>query len=162
MRAFVFILLMTAYVFAQGTVKTRPESHDWKTVQDGWIVGATAGVNSSAFSPKQWFGVTTLFVKGDTTRAIAYSATNQSDSALTIGYQLKNNNLGWGTAWDSDSYSALVTMTSARINQDGNSYYWINIPYETSQKWAWADSARFVFIIGTSDSLNLRVDVGGQ
>jgi len=157
----VLMVLMVLSVSLFGQVYTIPQSHAAIQVYNAVLTGATAGVSSSAFSPKDWAGVATLFIKGDTTGASVVLA-NQSDSCLTIGLQLKAGSMGWGRPYDeTTTYARIDTVARSLINTGGNVLY-LNLANKVPDAWAWADSARFWMSIGTTDSLTLTLEVGGQ
>ena len=139
---------------------TAPTSLD-EVATDGLLVGALMAQYSTAVSTFGYDGAVTLWFLMDTTGA-SVKAANQSDSCMTVWLQLKNKELNvWGGYYSetTSGYTVLDTIDRAYINVAGTVCPYMILAEETS--WAAADSARFGFVIGVSDSLNGQIILEG-
>ena len=145
--------------FVIGTARTSPaESHS-----NGLLVGGAAGTmqNGTVVSLEGYDGAVLLWFLGDTTGA-SVDAAQQSDSCLSVYMALKNNEIGvWGGLYSetTTNYTLLDTIDRAYINVAGTVAPYMVLADEDA--WAHADSVRFMFQIGTSDSLYIKVVMQG-
>ena len=145
--------------FVIGTARTSPaESHT-----NGLLVGQAAGgmQDGTAINIEGYDGAVLLWFLGDTTVAAEKSA-QQSDSCLTVYMALWNNEIGvWGGLYSETTtgYTKLDTVDRAYINTGGTVAPYMVLADESS--WAHADSVKFMFQIGTSDSLYMKVVMQG-
>jgi len=162
MRLLILVLLMAVMSSAQ--VRVTPNMKPFVSIYSGVVTGATAGTYTTAFPVKNILGNTTIFIKGDTTAASTgvVKVANRSDSCLTLGFQLKDTNLGWGTLYTSatNNYTRIDTVDRAYVNVGGTVIKYLDLGALAS--YALADSARLWFSIGTGDSLLLNLEVGSQ
>lgn len=152
-------------------VVTTPQPHDWQRIYNG-ILGDNGNQDTtSAFAIKGWEGVSTLVIETDTTSADNSGA---SDSCLTVYLQVYRKYtdpesgvvdgdwIGYYNAADTFQ-TKIDTISRAYINKAGKAYYMnIAVLLNTNGEWSWADSARFILSIGAGDSINCKIDVGGQ
>jgi hypothetical protein len=149
--ALLVVLLSVALAFGQISTKTYPAYHMAQELLDG-LVDAD-GVTTDAIQLGQYTNIT-LYLTGDTTGASVDSA-NQSDSCLTIYYQVKDQLRGtWTTAVRID------TVDRAFINVAGTVLNVMTFVSPTTLPAA--DYTRFVASAGVGDSLNLTLDYGGN
>lgn len=143
--------------FVIGTAKTSPaESHT-----NGLLVGSTSFQDGTPVCIEGYDGAVLLWFLGDTTGASVASG-NQSDSCLTVYMSLKNNEIGvWGGLYSETTagYTKLDTVDRAYINVAGTVAPYMVLANEDA--WAHADSVKFSFQIGTSDSLYMKVVMQG-
>jgi len=166
MKGIIILLLLIPFLVYSQNVRTVPQDHDWTTIFNGTLGAGADGIDTtSAFSPKQWKGVCTLAFETDTAGASIKSA-NQSDSSLTVGLQLKDKSLDWGCWYGNittfkgvTNFSKVDTVARAIVNRTA-SYWFFELGGQDA--WQWADSARLIVYIGVGDSLDTRIDVGGQ
>lgn len=166
MNKIVALLLLVGVLTAQNTVTTVPSTKYWTSVYSGTL----SGMDTTSAMQIYWFtGVLTMAIETDTTGA-SVNAANQSDSCLTIGYQLycgQSNIQSWGPyynnidTWTSvTNYTKIDTVDRAYVNT-GESVFFIDLQNEADQL-CWADSVRFFIGIGATDSLKVNVSIGGQ
>ena len=166
MKVLFVLLLLAGLCFAQQRVVVTPNSHDWVEVFNDTI---GTSETTTAFSAKQWEGVTTLCIEADTTVS---TLTYQSDSCMTVGVQYycgSTNIASWGPYYNAVTASAnggltnftkIDTIARGVINKS-TSVVFMNIP-DIMPSYAWADSARIVVNIGNGDSLIAVISAGGQ
>jgi len=151
-------------VMSSAQVRVTPNMKPFVSIYSGVVTGATAGTYTTAFPVKNILGNTTIFIKGDTTAASTgvVKVANRSDSCLTLGFQLRDTNLGWGTLYTSatNNYTRIDTVDRAYVNVGGTVIKYLDLGAVTG--YALADSARLWFSIGTGDSLLLNLEVGSQ
>jgi len=163
-RLFLIVLLFCGLVFSQNVVKTTPQFHGWTQLYNGTLSGRDT---TTAKGIHGWSGVMTLAFKTDTTAAAVLVA-NRSDSCLTVGFQLYSADrdmAGWGKYYKSTTtYTLLDTIPRSLVNAAGNVYFMDvqSLAKANTNYLAWADSIRFIFFIGTGDSLKTVISLGGQ
>jgi hypothetical protein len=126
---------------------------------DGGTYGSMQ--NGTVVSTKGYDGAVTLWFLGDTTAAAVKEA-NQSDSCLTVYLALKNNETNvWGGLYSETTtgYTKLDTVDRAYINTGGTVCPYMVLAKEDA--WAVADSAKFMFGIGKTDSLYMKIVMQG-
>ena len=156
-------LFLIAGLLTQGFTQDRvaPNYKPGKLIFDAALTGSTAGTYTDAFPIKNMLGATSIFFKSDTTGA-ATKVANQSDSCLTVGIILKDNDIGWGTYYTSatNTYTRIDTIDRIYINTGGTVIKYIDLAQLTG--WQSADSAKIWLQIGTTDTLDLDISYGGH
>ena len=176
MKYLVILLLLIGVAYGQGNVKSAPQTHDGIIIygdndpaqssikiNDYDVLGkyGDGADTSSAFSVHGWSGAVCLWVAGDTSCAdSAVDVSNTSDSCLTVRLQLKDPDFGWGGLYSetTTNYTTLDTVSRALINAANDIFLYIPLAEETA--WAPADSARFIFVIATGDTLPFKAKIG--
>jgi hypothetical protein len=171
MKKYVILAVAVISLLSLAIVVTSPQDHNWQRIYDGTLGDNGNQDTTSAFALKGWEGVITLAIQTDTTGADNSGA---SDSCLTVYVQLyrlyKDPNDGstdgdWmGYYSAADTFQTKIdTIARSYINKAGKVFY-MNpaVLLNSNGEWGWADSARFILKIGTGDSLDCDVDVGGQ
>lgn len=154
-KTILLILLLAAGLFAQIGVRT---ARNFNSVQiyNGLVDGVEY---SDAISLAYRYGVISLGIDQDTTALTGGAA--RSDSCATLGYQLYFDNIGWGAYYNSQTTHEAVTFTKIdtidRVYQAGQNLA-INISDAMAVN-SIADSLRFVYFIGTGDSLILILEL---
>lgn len=159
MKKFLVLLFLASFVFGQDRVA--PNYKPGGLIFDAVLVGATAGTFTDAFPIFNVLGSFSVFMKGDTT--IAVEAAQLSDSCLTVGLALKDNDIGWGVYYSAPTatnYFKLDTVARTLINTAGGTIVFMDLAQFTG--WQSADSAKLWLQIGTGDSLNLDISYGGH
>ena len=130
---------------------------------NGLLDGSTYGSmqNGTVVSTKGYDGAVTLWFLGDTT-GVSEKEAGLSDSCLTVYLALKNKETNlWGGLYSETTtgYTKLDTIDRAYINGAGDICPYMVVA--TEDAWAVADSAKFMFGLGTGDSLNVKIVMQG-
>lgn len=170
MRVFLFLLLaLTGLGFSQvPTVKTLPEqagagdiSGGLSTIMDQDVGGSTTPVWSSSFPISHMFGAVSIFVSADTTLATSNAENSDSDSCLTLFYQIKDNVHGWTRYYtDTIGYTRIDSVARSIVNVGSAVPIRFNLANTTG--WSPGDSCRIGVTLGTTDSLNILITYQGQ
>lgn len=166
MKKFIHVALVILAFLAMGVVYrstfTSPKPFGWKPIihDAGGRKTITTRDTSEAFTIEQTRGLITLWMDGSTA-----GLSPASDSCLTVYLLLKNKETSnWGKYHKGTDPTRLDSVARGLINQSNGAVANSDVYFKLASRaeWSWADSAKIVVVIGTSDKLDLLMWAGGQ
>lgn len=158
------LVMLSISAYSQPEVKIVPKKYDWKMIYSdaGDYKQFVGTCTTDAIDLSQYRGAVTLWVDPDT--SLTNGKASGSDSCMAVSLMLYNSVTGdWGEAHFGANTALLDTFARSKVNVDGtaNDLY-MPMPNFNDAQWAWADQAKFVFNIGPTDTLRIKVLAGGQ
>ena len=156
----VIFMLLLGLSYAQEQVSARVHEYGWTVLRDGGKAGLYTTADTLSFPIKHYRGSVVYWADFDTTGG----GSSQSDSCVSLYLELYNETAGgWGKYYSSSESTLLDTIDRALCNVDEDDIdIYVPLAQFNTEQWAWADSARIIEVIGTSDKLGGSRYVGGQ
>lgn len=158
------LLILSVSLYSQPEVKVVPKQYEWNMIYSdaGDYKQFVGACTTDAIDLSRYRGAVTLWVDSDT--SLNNGKASGSDSCMSVSLMLYNSVTGdWGEAHFGTSTALLDTFARSKVNVDGtaNDLY-MPMPNFGGSQWAWADQVKFIFNIGSTDTLRIKVLAGGQ
>jgi hypothetical protein len=149
MKKIIILLFMFCGITFAQSIFTEPNYRDYESIYADTIITSDT---TNAFNVQYSYGTIT--------NAIKIVEVINSDSCLRVDVQYKNVGGGWGAYYTSTTTKSLLDTINRTLANTASAYIYFEPAEQTS--WAHADSVRFIYTIGDSDSLKIESEVGGQ
>ncbi len=159
MKRILLILFLALFVSQGFAQPTQQLSYRSVELFNGLVTNATKlqGDTSIAISMQRLEGICTIAIDWDSAGVV--DTNTNSDSCLTLGYQIYVEGIGWCQYYNQSTSYNIIDTVARSLNQGTN--VWMNVPVEDDE-WGIGDSVRFFIVLGINDSANVKLLLRAQ